>query len=158
MGGEFPNSLPQPPVSRTSLSLSEEGESSGLARGCWRLPTTHGFNSELKSSFQPAVPPPRPREVFLLSLLSIHRWQQALKSLTSQYCRFFRSSGSWVMISPALVRGAAVRGMNCFQGTKHPLQLFAELLCEDKQQKVKLRGKKGQLSTYFGPTHPCKDQ
>lgn len=36
------------------------------------------------------------------------------------------------MISRTLVNGAGVRGMNYVQGTKHPLQLFTELLYEDK--------------------------
>lgn len=40
------------------------------------------------------------------------------------------------MISRTLGRGAGVRGMSYFQGTKRLLQLFTELLCEDRQEKT----------------------
>jgi len=78
MGSEFPNTLPQPSVSRTLSSSSEEG-GWGLARGCWLHPTTRGFYSEFKSSSLVAVP----RRGALLSLLPIRGWQQAVKFLTS---------------------------------------------------------------------------
>lgn len=82
MGGKFPNTLHQPSVPRTLLSLSEAGESSGLVQGCWHVPTASGFYSRVQVF---ASASRAPRGAFLLSLLSIHRWQQALKSLTSQH-------------------------------------------------------------------------
>lgn len=57
MGSEFPNTLPQPSVSCTLLSLSGVGESSGLAQGCWHLPIPMAFTQEFESSFQlPMLP------------------------------------------------------------------------------------------------------
>lgn len=152
MGSKFPSAFPQPVVSCTLWGLPEEGESSCLS-GLLASPHCQGLHPQ---SMSPSSQTCSRKDSCSHCFPSIHRWQQALKSLTSQHWCFSSAQGV-VQRSPELL---------CTKLVKEERTLFKEwnilcsclLNCKGKQQKVHLESKEGQTDTYLGPTYLRKGQ